>query len=395
MEKTQNWVPAWGQAHAGLSIAHFIAKDTTYRLVVNTAISGKALRLRLSNKYGNDRVVIGAMTAALCDSEGQILPDTAAVPLTCQGDAAFTLYAGQRIVSDPAPLICPPDSFLCVSVYVRSGILTSGNGLNSARLLIARGDRTGQISFPHTERTRTKVYKGVMGILRIPQPPPIPLFEDIELDNGENAKAIVCFGDSLTHHGFWTAPFERAIRKTYPGRYTVINKGISGNRLMRGSKIPLKNFMGNAAFERVAENVFDYENVAYAVICIGINDMLQPATIAAPPGDRSAPEEYYEAIEKFYRLFRERGIKTVGMNYVGFGGGIDATKSKNEMRRIVNEWFFEHTDVCDCFVDVYNLFRHPEKPDFVRPEYLWKDNLHPNAKGGEVIAATIPLEIFK
>ena len=101
-----------------------------------------------------------------------------------------------------------------------------------------------------------------------------------------------------------------------------------------------------------------------------------------------------KALERMNKLFREKEIKTVGMNFLAFGGSIDARESKHKIRRLVNDWFAENSEICDCFVDVYTPTIGIDG-DHVKKEYLGKDNLHPNTLGGEVIASLIPIDFFK
>jgi len=394
LKDAHNFVQCWGMAHSSLSLMYFPDAERTFRLIVNTAISGKGIRVRLSNKYGKQTNLIGAVTAALCDKDGTIPANTEIVKLRYLGEDSFKIYPGQRIITDYAPLNVSAGNYLCISVFVKSCSLSSGNSLNNMSLLFCPGDKTESRIFEHIDRTRSKVIKAVTGILGINHPLPVPLFEDIELDNREGATAIVCFGDSLTQQGFWSNVFERKIRESYPGKFSLINKAIGGNRLMRDSKFFLKGFYGKNALERVEENVFSYQNVSHAIICIGLNDMLQPGSISAPFWDYSPAHEYYKALTQLFLQFREKEIKTVGMNFLAFGGSIDARESKHKIRRLVNDWFAENSEICDCFVDVYTPTIGIDG-DHVKKEYLGKDNLHPNTLGGEVIASLIPIDFFK
>lgn len=394
MENKRNFVQCWGMAHSSLSLMYFPEAARTFRIIVNTAISGKGIRVRLSNRHGKETVTIGAVTAALCDKDGTVPENAEFARLRLLGEDSFKLYPGQRVITDPAAFDVSTGSFLCVSVFVRDGALLSGNSLNNMTLLFCDGNACESRVFEATDRKRSKVITSVTGLLGICHPLPVPLFEDIELDNREGAKAIVCFGDSLIQQGFWSNIFDRKIRETYPGRYSVINKAIGGNRLMRDSKFFLKGLYGISAMERVGEDVFAYDNVSHAVVCIGLNDMLQPGSISAPVWDRAPADEYEKALTELFAKFREKGIKTVGMNYVAFGGSIDARKSKHDIRRLVNAWFLKNTGICDSFVDIYTP-TVSEKPDYMKKEYLGKDNLHPNTLGGEVIASQIPIDFFK
>lgn len=393
MENKSNFVQCWGMAHSQLSLMYFPGAARTFRIIINTAISGKGIRVRLSNRHGKETVTIGAVTAALCDKDGTVPENAEFVRLRLLGEDLFKLPVGQLITTDSAAFDVSPGDFLCISVFVSEGALSSGNSLNNMTLLFCDGNACESRVFEATDRKRSKVITSITGLLGICHPLPIPLFEDIELDNHEGAKSIICFGDSLIQQGFWSNVFDKKIRETYPGKYSVINKSIGGNRLMRDSKFILKGLFGMSAMKRVEEDVFSYDNVSHAIVCIGLNDMLQPGSIAAPSSDHASLDEYEKALTELFAEFREKGIKTIGMNYVAFGSSMDARKSKHEIRKLVNDWFAQNAAICDRFVDIYTP-TVSEKTDYMKKEYLGKDNLHPNALGGEVIASQIPIDFF-
>lgn len=390
-----SWVQCWGMAHAPLSLLRFPEKERTLRIIVNTPVSGCSLRVRLSNKYGRGNVTVGALTAARCDICG-IIPDNEPVyGLTYGGKSEFKVEKNSYAVSDAVNISVAAGEYLCVSAYIKKGALESGNSLNNATLLFCDGNASQKRRFMHAGRPRDGVIFKTVSLLGLHHPLPIPLFEDIELDNRTGASSIVCFGDSITQQGYWTNEFEQLIRARFPGRYSVINKAVTGNRLLSDSEIPIApGLFGENAFARVENDVFSHENVTHAVISIGVNDMIQPGSFVALKSRLAEPQRFYDALRDFYGLFREHGIKTVGMNFPPFGGSPDATPEKHLLRRTVNDWFRENKNICDEFVDIYTLTRRGENPDLAPREILGEDNLHPNALGGKILAHAIPLDFF-
>ena len=118
MKRTHNWVQCWGLAPARLSLMYFPAGKRTFRLVINTPITGSALRVKLSNKYGEEAASIGAMTVARCNRAGTIPPDARIIPLTYNGDSAFKVYPGQRLATDAVSFDAAVGDFLCVSMLL-------------------------------------------------------------------------------------------------------------------------------------------------------------------------------------------------------------------------------------------------------------------------------------
>ncbi|NMP38544.1 MAG: hypothetical protein GX051_10585 [Clostridiales bacterium] len=390
-----NWVQTWGQSHSALSFFYYPSCKKTYRLVINTAISGEGVRVRFSNKCGKNDVVIGGVTASACDAQGNCLPNSC-TPLSVAGKKAFTLKKGEALTSDEADLKLSAGDFFCVSVYVEKGSLTSGNLLSNVNLITASGDRTRDEAVPNEPRTRDSVRKLACKVLGMFLHKPIPLFDSVELLNRDNAKAIVVFGDSLSQQGFWTNALDERIRKSYPGKYSVINKSIMGNRVLRdySPRFICKGLFGERGTARIECDVFPYSNVDYVIIDLGINDFLQYGTITTPKSEKPDPYEVCNAIAKLTRELQARGIKVVVMTFIGFAAFADYTPEKDVLRKQANEWLRENQHLFDAFYDQEQACRDEKNDSFTKGELLGPDKLHPNEYGGKFIADSMDISIF-
>lgn len=388
-----NWVMIFGMAHAPLSITGFPFKKRTYRLIINSAVSGKNARIRLSNKYSNCAVSLEKISIAHCTEDGELIKEP--VKITFGGKSAITIDDGKSVISDSACISVLPDTYLAVTFLVTAGKLKSGNALRSVKLIFCNGDKSFEKSIPDDNRPRTKAIKAVTHLLNLQQPMPIPLIEAVELDNREGASAIVCFGDSIMQQGKWTGVFEEAIREKYKGKYSVINMAITGNRLRNNcsKRFLLKGFLGAGAFNRVEENVFAYDNISHAIISIGLNDLLQPGTITAPKTEMPKAEEMSSSLAEFFNLFVEHKIKTLAMNYLPVGNSPDYREYKETVRVKLNEWL-STANIYDALVDLNLLLADPQCPKCAIREMIGKDKLHPNDLGGKAIANAIPLDFF-
>lgn len=393
MEK--HWVETWGMSHAALSLLSFLSGRRTLRLVLHSAISGERARIRLCNRYSGSAVTVGRASIALCDKDGAIGDPGSIRAITFGGRGGLTLRPGEKIISDAAALDVPAGAHIAVSVYIEKGRLRSGNCLDNARLLCARGDRAGALAFQHQRRIRDTIIPIVGNLLGITQHSPIPLFQAVELRNGDGASSIECFGDSLTQQGFWSNYFEEKIRTLYPGRYSVINKAITGNRILRDAspRLPLRGFFGIKALARVHDDILAFEGMSHVVFCIGTNDYLQPGTLAGRKSEYASAEEIAAGAEALISLIRACPITLIGLNYVPTGRSADATPEKNILRGQLNEWF-DHCDAFDYKFDVSSAFASAETPDLPVASYVGKDKTHPNDEGGRTIAEAIDCGIF-
>ncbi|MDR2687637.1 MAG: GDSL-type esterase/lipase family protein [Oscillospiraceae bacterium] len=396
MNQQPNWVEAWGMSHMRLSLMSFAPGRRTLRLVLNSAISGQRARIRLCNKYAGGAVTVGRASVALCDGDGAVVGGGSPARVTFRGREGLTLGPGETAVSDDVALAVPAGADICVSLYIEKGRLQSGNCLDNARLLCARGDRCGDLAFRHEKRLRDSVISLAGKLLGMALHSPIPLFQAVELLNGDGASSIECFGDSLTQQGFWSNVFEEKIRRLYPGRYSVINKAIAGNRILRDTspRFPLPGFFGVRALERVRDDILAYEGISHVIFCLGTNDYLQPGTIAGRRSEWASAEEIAAGAMALVGMLRARKeIAVVGLNFVPVGLARDATPEKNALRARLNEWF-ETCGAFDASFDVSTPFASPGNPDLPVASYVGKDRTHPNGEGGRAIAHAIDYAVF-
>ena len=69
---SENWVQVWGQAHSAFSFFYYPSCKKTYRTVIKSSVSGEQIRIELSNECAKNAVLIGALTVAKCDKNGNL-----------------------------------------------------------------------------------------------------------------------------------------------------------------------------------------------------------------------------------------------------------------------------------------------------------------------------------
>ena len=387
----EQWVQTWGQAHTALSAFSFSNMCRTFRLIINTAIGGKRVQVQLSNAHGALPVTLGGVCVARCDANGVLLGDSVDL------DAPQTLAAGESIVTGSGALTLAPGDWFCVSLCVQAGELQSGNLENTARCLVLPGDSRHAIYPTPTTRFKETVRKGACKLLRMQLKPPVPLFETVEVLNDTGASSIAVFGDSLSQQGFWTQPFERRIRERFPGRFSVINRGINGNRVLRDTSpvFPFKGFYGVRGVNRLQRDILQYPDVSHAILSLGVNDLIQYASINGKPQEKPDIDVLCEAIFSLSDRMRANGIRVMGCTLVNFRDCIDATDEKADQCDQVNAVLRENEARFDCLFDLNAVVADPAKPQHSRLDYLGKDKLHFNIIGGAAVADAIDLGFFR
>ena len=367
----KQWVQAWGQAHAPLSAFSFDNHCRTVRLVLKTAVGGEKVRVRLSNEYGKTDVLLSGVSAAPCNENGVLTGDSVDLPFVKR------LPAGESVTSGEGRLNCRPGDHFCVSVCVREGKLTSGNLMSGVNCLLLPGDR------------RHSIY---------PQAKP-RLNDSVRhfATNGDGASSIVVFGDSLCQQGFWVNPFASRIQTAYPGRFSVINRSIMGNRVLRDASpvFPLKGFYGIRALTRLERDVLQYPDVSHVILMLGANDLLHYATINGRPNEKPAPVQLLEGMFELSEQMQNRGVRVMGCTLVNFRDCVDATQEKSDLCDLVNLLIRANADRFDALLDLAAVTGDPEHPQHTRPDYVGGDKMHFNAAGGKAVAEAIDLTFFK
>ncbi len=393
MEK--RWVQMWGQSHSNLSHFYYPEEKRTFRFVINSAISGNAIRIRLSNKFSDNDVHIGEITLGKCDAKGSYTDKIKTLALNAE--KSFVLKKGGRVVSDETDIEILPGEFIAVSIYVEKGDLKSGNLLNNVNLITVKGNVTGKRAIENERRKRDTVIEIAGKVMNLYLHKPLPLLESVDVVNSDGASAITVFGDSLCQQGFWTKRFEERIRESYPGRYSVINKSIMGNRVLRdfSSRFPCKGLFGDSALRRLQRDVLDYSDTEYVIVSVGINDLLQPGTIAAPKTDTASAEEILEGILEIAEKVKNCGKKPIVFNAVMFGECIDSRKAKEERAKEYNKLLEENKGSFFCLFNQADVVINKNKLNCTDKKYLGKDNLHYNEIGGRKVADSIDIGLFR
>lgn len=395
MSNNANWVLTWGQSHSALSLFYYPSCKKTYRLVIASAISGEAVKIKLSNHFGKSDVSIGKVTVALCNEQGRVYSDFKDV--TFSGKKSFMIKKGERLQSDSVDIEIKVGYHFCISIYVENGDLSSGNLLNNALLITSNGDKTYTKEVKNERRIRDGVIDKASVILRMPFPKPIPLFDSVELLNSDDASAIVVFGDSITQQGFWVNSFEQRLKNAFRGRYSLINCSVMGNRLLYDCS-PMfiaRGLYGKMATERIKDDVYPYENISYVILFIGINDVFQYGTLNAPKKDKPSIEKMSKAITQITDELHKKGIKVICFNILPFGAAPDATKEKDCLRRQFNDWLSNNQKMFDGFYDISQVGADPADDYYCRKEFIGADGLHPNELGGRYFADKIDLSWFE
>lgn len=392
---SERWVQTWGQAHSAFSYFYYPSCEKTYRMVVRASVSGRKIRFELSNECAKEPVDIGELTVARCNEKGDFTGDF--TRLTVNGAKSFTMGIGDVVATDEVDFLIQTGEYFCVSVFVEKGSLRSGNLLNNVELITVKGNVTEEKHIENQRRTRDGVREFACKALKMYFHKPIPLFQSVQLLNDTGASSIIVYGDSISQQGYWTNMFSERIYKEFPGRYSVINKSIMGNRLLFDyhKRFIAKALFGIGGLNRLERDVLSYPDCEYVILALGTNDFLQYSTIAAPKSQKPTVEQFFNGVLELKKRLDAKGIKLIVFNILNFGESIDSRPEKEEMVKRFNEMLMEKKALFHGVYDQASLVVNPEKPNCTDKRYLGKDYVHPNLEGGKIVADNIDLDLFR
>ncbi|MFE0811040.1 SGNH/GDSL hydrolase family protein [Streptomyces sp. NPDC058848] len=380
------WVGAWSASPAAAEPR----TETTgmagrsVRNVVHAGVSGTSARITLSNLYGQSPLTITHATIAL--SAG---PDSAAAladtmrRLSFGGSPRVVIPAGGRVMSDIARLAVPYGADVLVTTYSPepSGPVTHHPRAQQISYL-ADGEHTADVTaVAYTAETRVWRYLTALDVL-----------------SHEADGTVVALGDSITD-GFgsdtnannrWTDTLAERLHEAAGNgrdapRYSVVNQGISGNRILTSrAGRPADNPSALSRFER---DVLGRTNVKAVVIVLGVNDILHSPELA----DR---EGILDGLRTMVDQAHGRGLKVIGATIMPFGGHGGYTKARENMRQQINEEI-RSGRVFDAVVDFDKALRDPYDPRRLRSDYDSGDHLHPSDKGYERMGRVLDLDDLK
>lgn len=352
--------------------------DQTVRMILQTSLGGKAVRIQLSNAQGRPPVVIGAAHLAIRGEGAAIVPSSDRA-ITFGGKSSVTIPPGAMIASDAIALPVTAGQELAVSLYVPDkidGLTVHPVGLNPA--YIVSGDATGAttLSAPNTVRS----YFWLAGV-------------EVLADNPKGV--IVAFGDSITDgfattpgaHATWPEVLDRRLRADPRTQgWSVINMGISGNRVRRDGA-------GASALARFDRDVLSRPGVRWVALLEGVNDINMTVIPGSPPAEHTTAEQIIDGYNQFIEKAHLHGIKVMGMTITPTEGLWLHTVQGEAMRQAVNHWI-RTSGRFDAVTDFEAAVRDPARPARLRPDFDPGDHIHPNDAGNQAMGASIDLSHF-
>ena len=380
-----HWVGTWSASPVapdlgipGLSNNGF--NNQTLRLIVHTSIGGDDARVRISNAFGTNALVIGAAHIALRGAGAAIVPGSDRA-LTFSGASSTTIPPGALVVSDPVELDVPALGDLAVSIFLpgKTGPATWHFAGLQTSYISSTGDFTGSTAAPFT--TTTQAWFFLTGV---------------EVKASERTRAIVAMGDSITdgtnstpdtNHRWPNFLAQRLL--AHHVKLAVLDEGIAGNRI-------LHDFIGPNALARFDRDVLTKSGVSHVIVLESINDIGIPGGLGRP-AEAVTADEIIAGLRQLITRAHERGLKIFGGTLTPFEGTTIPgyfTPAGEVKRQAVNH-FIRTSGAFDGVIDFDVATRDPSHPTRFLPAFDSGDHLHPSDAGYQAMANAINLELFE
>lgn len=391
----KHWVAAWAAAPSDAAVGLTPGPDVplmlarqTFRTVVVPHSAGRTVRVHLTNRFGNKPLRVDRATIARA-GVGPALA-TAAVPIRFRGERGVTVPAGSDVTSDPLRLRVRPFERVAVSVSVPGDASLPTEHFAASRTSYltspTAGDHTSDTAGDAFAQRTTSAY----------------LVDGLDVLAPAVKGSVAAFGDSITDGWISAGPLplpesSAAVDAdhSYPDflqrrvgaarlPLSIVDSGISGNRILRDGLVPP---FGPAGVDRVERDVAGLAGVRTAIILEGINDITQPPYPGA--------DEVIRGLSTMVTILHRHGVRvllgTITPASNALQGGTLTAPQSEAAREAVNGWIRRQV-VADGFVDFAAAVADPADPTLLRPEYAGPGNLHPNAAGYEAMANAVDLD---
>jgi lysophospholipase L1-like esterase len=383
------WVATWGSSQQIPEPQNELPledlRDATVRQIFHLSVGGSALRVHMSNAFGNEALRFTSVHVArpLSTSSPAIDPSSDQ-PLTFAGKPDVLVPPGAEFVSDPLNLRVPPLSDIAVTYHLDAppSRETSHPG-SRATTYFVHGDATSAATL--TEPKRVDHWFQI---------------SEIDVEAAPGSGTIVVLGDSITDgHGATTNGNDRwtdVLSSRLPSsRLTrnigVSNQGIGGNHL-------LTDGLGPNALSRFDRDVLAPAGVRWLIVFEGVNDLGGLARNGEVP-----PAEHAVLVERVLSAYRQlverahaHGLQVFGATitpYVGSNYYHPSPVSEAD-RQAVNQWI-RAPGHFDGVIDFDAVVRDPNHPDQLLPDFDCGDHLHPSPAGYKAMGEAISLAVFE
>lgn len=390
-----NWKSTFRYLPVHFNMAIGTLEQITQRTFFRNNLTGNKVRIRFSNRYGEktlilDEVVLGNIQHGKIEN---------AVQAMYKKRTKIILEPGEEFYSDEIDFCCLAGTSLAVSVYIGAPMpvmsACTSYSKGSWYTVYEKGGRNMTADMEKPLESRDVFPYAQKEIF---QPEILVGISEIQVWTEDTVRTVCVFGDSITHMSCYSDALSEALYRKYPGKITVVNCGIGGNRILRDSayiaELPGNNVCaGEAAVKRFEKDIFGTGTPDVILFLEGVNDLMHPYFLNRME-ELPSCQEMKEGIQKLVQTAHRYGSRIYLGTILPFWSENGCWGQEGEdIRREINGWM-KTQNIADGVIDFDAATADREMPVRMKPEYHLGDGLHPNHTGGKAMADEVMKEIF-
>ena len=371
----QQWVDSWAAGRQLVETANLPPapglSGNTLRQIVHVSVGGTALKLELSNEFGNTAVTMDAVHIAVSKG-GNAIDTTTDTAVRFSGATSVTIPAGQMVFSDAFSFKLAALSNVAITIHFasQSGNVTGHPGSRETSF-IQSGNAVSAASF--TSPVSVEHWYYIMNLNCFINTP---------------GGSLLTFGDSITDgrgsttNGNNRWPDDLARRLQANGATLNVglgNEGIGGNAVVSGG-------LGPTGASRFAHDVVQQRNPRWVIVLEGVNDIGASTT-------QAVATNLINAYQQMINQAHAAGIRAYGVPITPFGGSSFDTAAHQTARQTVNNWI-RTSGKWDAVIDLDAVVRDPSNGNRLLASFDSGDHLHLNPAGYQAMANAISLSLF-
>lgn len=363
----QNWIGTWATAPQTVVKAYMPYNNNmtnrSVRQIVKVSIGGDVIRLKLSNIYSMQPVVIRSVYIAHAKDSFAIDAKTAKY-LKFGDSYKATIPAGKSIVSDALAFNLKNLERVAITInYTSAPTVPTVHMGSRTTSYIMKGVTNAHSDF--SKAFRENHWYNISGI------------DVYTMRTDMNAIAII--GNSITDgkgttdngQNRWPDIMSDMLQLKYKiTNLGILNLGIGNNR------VTVPGGFGTLAKERFDRDILGQAGVKKVIIFEGVND------IGAARGNSEViARQLIECYQVMIRKAKAHQMKVYLATITPFRGAGYYTPFHEAARQTVNEWIRSQAKNVNGILDFAKLLQDPTDDRRMRREYQSGDWLHPNPAG--------------